>query len=104
LLRAIAGADTIDASRFVVAPGFIDTHFHAVDPFATKMSLRDGVTTGMDLELGAANGADWYDKKENEGWQVNYGTTASLNLARMVGGEFIPIKASTNSAKIADGW
>ena len=80
----IAGADTIDASGLVVAPGFIDTHFHAVDPFATKMSLRDGVTTGMDLELGALHVGDWYDKKAKEGWQVNYGTTAGLNFIRMV--------------------
>lgn len=81
---AITGAKTIDAKGLVVAPGFIDTHFHAVDPFATKMSLRDGVTTGMDLELGALHVEDWYAKKAKEGWQVNYGTTSSHNLARMV--------------------
>jgi N-acyl-D-amino-acid deacylase len=50
--NAITGKQTMDAKGLVVAPGFIDTHFHAVDPFATKMALRDGVTTGMDLELG----------------------------------------------------
>jgi len=81
---AITGKETIDAKGLVVAPGFIDTHFHAVDPFATKMSLRDGVTTGMDLEAGALYVNDWYDKKAKEGWQVNYGTTASHNIARMV--------------------
>ncbi|MGE0056326.1 MAG: amidohydrolase family protein [Hyphomicrobium sp.] len=81
---SITGTRTIDAKGLVVAPGFIDTHFHAVDPFATKMSLRDGVTTGMDLEIGALHVNDWYDKKAKEGWQVNYGTTASLNLSRLV--------------------
>ena len=79
----ITGDETIDATGHVVSPGFIDTHYHAVDIFATKMALRDGVTTGMDLELGAFNVKGWYDEKEKNGWQVNYGTTTGLNLARM---------------------
>lgn len=79
----ISGRETIDATGLVVSPGFIDTHFHAVDPFATKLALRDGTTTGMDLEAGALNVGQWYDKKAREGWQVNYGTTAGLALIRM---------------------
>ncbi|MFC1681328.1 amidohydrolase family protein [Pseudomonadota bacterium] len=79
----ITGDETIDATGHVVSPGFIDTHYHAVDIFATMMALRDGVTTGMDLELGAFNVKGWYDEKEKNGWQVNYGTTTGLNLARM---------------------
>ncbi|WP_435344893.1 amidohydrolase family protein [Haloarchaeobius sp. HRN-SO-5] len=79
----ISGDETIDATGLVVAPGFIDTHFHAVDPFATKLALRDGTTTGMDLELGALHVGDWYEQKATGGWQVNYGTTASLNFARL---------------------
>ena len=79
----ISGKETIDATGLVVSPGFIDTHYHAVDEFATKMALRDGVTTGMDLELGAFNIKGWYDQKTETGWQVNYGTTTGLNLARM---------------------
>jgi N-acyl-D-amino-acid deacylase len=43
----------------------------------------DGTTTGMDLELGALHVKDWYDKKAEQGWQVNSGTTASPNLIRM---------------------
>jgi N-acyl-D-amino-acid deacylase len=48
----------------VVAPGFIDTHFHALDGLSSCASVRDGVTTGMDLELGAMNVEAWYAAKE----------------------------------------
>src|SRR5210317_1103789 len=72
----ITGKETINAKGLVVAPGFIDTHFHAVDPFATKMVVADGVTTGMDLEAGASRVGEWYAKRDKSGWQVNYGTVS----------------------------
>jgi len=79
----IMSADkTIDANGLVVAPGFIDTHLHGMDPFAVKMALRDGVTTGLDLEAGAANIDQWYAAHKNR-WQINYGVTASHIFARM---------------------
>lgn len=79
----IKGAQVINAKGLVVAPGFIDTHFHAVDPFASKLAIADGITTGMDLEAGASQVAKWYENKAKSGWQLNYGTTASLATARM---------------------
>jgi len=81
--QPITGDETIDATGLVVSPGFIDTHYHATDVFATKMALRDGVTTGMDLEAGSFNVKGWYDEKAKSGWQVNYGTAASLLYSRM---------------------
>ena len=81
--QKISGLETIKADGLVVAPGFIDTHYHATDVVASKMTLRDGVTTGMDLEAGSFNVKDWYAEKAKTGWQVNYGTNASLLFNRM---------------------
>jgi len=79
----IKGKETINAKHLVVAPGFIDTHFHAVDPFASKMAVADGITTGMDLEAGASPVGEWYAVRDKSGWQINYGTTSSLAVARL---------------------
>ena len=50
---AIQGRQTIDASGHVVAPGFIDTHFHWQAPLGYKIGLRDGLTSSMDFEEAA---------------------------------------------------
>ena len=62
--KGIGGKETINAKGLVVAPGFIDTHFHSLTPHGVKLALRNGVTTGMDLELGALEIDKWYDEKE----------------------------------------
>ena len=82
-MAKITGKETINAKGLVVAPGFIDTHFHATDPFATKLVVADGVTTGMDLEQGATPVGDWYAQKDASGWQVNYGATSNMMNIRM---------------------
>lgn len=80
----LQGKHVIDATNLVVAPGFIDSHFHALDPFATKLAVQDGVTTGLDLEAGATKVGEWYSAKQKSGWQINYGVTSSLIGARMM--------------------
>ena len=49
----ISGKETIDASGHVVAPGFVDLHVHGQDPYSIKILLRDGVTSPLEIELGA---------------------------------------------------
>jgi hypothetical protein len=79
----IAGSETIDATNHVVAPGFIDTHFHWTRPIGYKMALRDGVTTAMDLEAGVYGPRvnDWYQMHEGRS-QVNYGTASGHEFGR----------------------
>lgn len=73
----IAGKETINAKGHVVAPGFIDTHVHIVDSaFGQKLMLRDGVTTPLDLEVGAYPVATFYEGLEGRS-QTNFGATVS---------------------------
>jgi hypothetical protein len=81
--RKISGKETVEATGHVVAPGFIDTHVHSSDKFSIKMSMMDGVTTGLDLELGVVNVADWYEREKGK-WPMNYGQCVSHEFVRMV--------------------
>lgn len=79
----IKGDEVIDARGLVVAPGFIDTHFHWTRPIGYKFALRDGVTTAMDLEAGVFGPRvdEWYAMHEGRS-PVNYGTASGHEFAR----------------------
>ncbi len=94
----ISGTETIDATGHVVTAGFIDTHHHgAGTPWGVKASLRDGVTTPMDLELGAINVDEWYAQRDGV-WAANYGAAASHEFHRMRVLDGMPISEPADGA------
>ncbi|HEY9566735.1 MAG TPA: amidohydrolase family protein [Thalassobaculum sp.] len=74
----------IDASGLIVCPGFIDLHAHGQSVAADRMQAFDGVTTTLELEVGALPVAQWYEVQARVPRALNYGTSAAWVLARKV--------------------
>jgi N-acyl-D-aspartate/D-glutamate deacylase len=77
----LTGKRTIDTKGLVIAPGFIDLHQHAQDAASGRLKAFDGVTTGLEMEIGVPDVAAFLERKKGRS-VINYGTTASHAAAR----------------------
>jgi N-acyl-D-aspartate/D-glutamate deacylase len=79
--QALSGKRVIHAGGLIVAPGFIDLHQHGQDLASQKVKALDGVTTALELEIGAPDVAKFLREKEGHSL-IHYGTSASYDAAR----------------------
>src|SRR5262245_28691577 len=95
--RPIEGRTTIDAEGLVVAPGFIYLHQHGQIPENYRAQAMDGVTSSLELEVGAPDINTWYAERVSKSI-VNYGASIGHIRVRMKvmhdPGDFLPSGAA----------
>src|SRR5258706_7001783 len=79
--EALSGRRVVHARGLVVAPGFIDLHQHGRELESQRVKALDGVTTALELEIGAPDVGQFLKSKEGHSL-IHYGTSASHVAAR----------------------
>ena len=72
----LQGNDTIDANGLVVSPGFIDLHSHIRNGELFEIQPLDGVTTVLELEVGAGDIDQWYAERKSKAGRAVLGGNA----------------------------
>jgi N-acyl-D-aspartate/D-glutamate deacylase len=79
----LKGRQTIEAKGLVVAPGFIDLHWHGIDPATDRYEAMDGVTASFELEIGVADVDKAYEARRGRSL-IHHGFAAGHPAARMI--------------------
>lgn len=105
-ISPLTGKRMIEARGLVLTPGFIDLHWHGVDPASDPYELKDGVTSSLELEIGVADVDKYYKSREGKSL-IHHGAAAGHTPVRMEvmgdSGDFLPAdKASYGRASEED--
>jgi N-acyl-D-aspartate/D-glutamate deacylase len=77
----LTGRRVVHVKDLVVAPGFIDLHQHGQELESQYVKAFDGVTTALEMEIGAPDVTQFLAAKEGHSL-IHYGSTASHAAAR----------------------
>ena len=100
----LTGRTTIDATGLIVVPGFVDLHAHGQAADVYRLRATDGVTTALELEVGAADIDQWYRERDG-GQSINYGVSVGHIAVRMAvlddPGTFLPTGRGAHQPALA---
>ncbi len=103
--QPLRGKVEIDASNLAIAPGFIDLHQHSQTPEAYRLKAMDGVTTALELEVGAWPVSEWYAARQGKSL-IHFGASSGHIPARMAvmydSGTLLPRDAAMNRPATAE--
>jgi N-acyl-D-aspartate/D-glutamate deacylase len=74
--EGLSARRVVRAAGLIVAPGFIDLHQHGQDIASQRVKALDGVTTALELEIGAPDVAQFLNTKDGHSL-IHYGASAS---------------------------
>jgi N-acyl-D-aspartate/D-glutamate deacylase len=77
----LSGRRVIRATGLVISPGFVDLHQHGQELTSQRVKAFDGVTTALELEIGAPDVTRFLNSKQGHSL-IHFGTTASHVAAR----------------------